>query len=208
MNLKSKYFDSIRVKPSEDRTLREEHKCCEWVGCSEKAEHPAPKGRGRDGQYFLFCLNHVREYNKSYNYFNGMSDEDVANFQLDALTGHRPTWSLGVNSKAQKGPQEAGDRPSGYRAGFRVNDRFGFFEDKDQEEEKEKPRRRPIRNMERKSLNALNLDDAATAEDIKSRFKDLVKKYHPDLNGGDSSASDRLRDIIQAYNYLKKAGLC
>ena len=69
MNLNSKYFDSIRVKPDEDRRLREKHPPCGWKGCSEPALYPAPKGRGKEGQYLLFCLDHVRQYNKSYNYF-------------------------------------------------------------------------------------------------------------------------------------------
>lgn len=211
MKLNSKYFDTIRVKPDEDRTRRQDQPTCQWAGCCEPAEYPAPKGRGRDGQYFHFCLDHVREYNKSYNYFNGMSDEDVANFQLDALTGHRPTWSLGVNSKASKGNFNADDRPNGFQAGFKVNDPFGLFgktEQKPEAEAEPEERRRPIRNMERKCLRALGVDDTATANEIKSRFKDMVKRHHPDLNGGDTSSVDRLRDIIQAYNYLKQAGLC
>ena len=54
-------------------------------------------GRLREGQYFCFCLDHVREYNATYNYFNGMSDEAVLRYQKDALTGHRPTWKMGAN---------------------------------------------------------------------------------------------------------------
>lgn len=209
MNLNSKYFDSIRVKPDEDRTQQEEHPTCEWAGCGEKAAYPAPKGRGRDGQYFHFCLEHVREYNKSYNYFNGMSDEDVASYQLDSLTGHRPTWSVGANPAQDKKTQEAQDRPNGFQSGFGVNDPFGFFaKTTDKEPPEPEKKRRPIRNMERKCLTSLGLDETANADDVKSRFKELVKRYHPDLNGGDNSATDRLRDIIQAYNYLKQAGLC
>ena len=67
---------------------------------------------------------------------------------------------------------------------------------------------KPIRNVERKCLRALDLDVAATAEDIKARFKLLVKRHHPDHNGGDRRSEDQLREVIQAYNYLKEAGLC
>jgi DnaJ-class molecular chaperone len=61
--------------------------------------------------------------------------------------------------------------------------------------------------VERKSLDALNHGEDATREEIKTRFKELVKRHHPDANGGDNRSEDRLRDIIQAYNHLKQAGL-
>ena len=54
-------------------------------------------GRGQEGNFFLFCIEHVREYNKSYNYFTGMTDDAVAKYHKDSLTGHRPTWKMGVN---------------------------------------------------------------------------------------------------------------
>jgi DnaJ-class molecular chaperone len=61
--------------------------------------------------------------------------------------------------------------------------------------------------LERKALETLGLPQAATKEEIKSRFKELVKRHHPDTNGGHRGSEDRLREIIQAYNYLKQAGL-
>jgi DnaJ-class molecular chaperone len=64
-----------------------------------------------------------------------------------------------------------------------------------------------LKPLERKSLQALNLPAESTREEIKSRFKELVKVYHPDANGGDARSGDKLREIIQAYNYLKQAGL-
>ena len=64
-----------------------------------------------------------------------------------------------------------------------------------------------MRPLERKSLEALNLTAAATKAEIKTRFKELVKLHHPDANGGDNRSEDKLREIIQAYNYLKQAGL-
>lgn len=207
MNLNSKYFDSIRVKPEEDRTLKQDAPLCEWVGCDQEAKHPAPRGRGRDGEYFHFCIGHVRQYNKSYNYFNGMSDEDIATYQLDSLTGHRPTWSVGSNPDGKSAPNEVQDRPPGYGPEITTDDPFGLFAEK-KKKPKAKPRRRTIHNMERKSLDALSLDETASGTEIKMRFKDLVKLHHPDLNGGDHSSVDKLRDVIQAHSYLKKAGLC
>ena len=78
MKLDSKFFDRLRVKPDAARLVRDACPSCEWQGCSEPGLYPAPKGRGQEGKYHRFCLEHVREYNKSYNYFAGMPDEDVA----------------------------------------------------------------------------------------------------------------------------------
>jgi DnaJ-class molecular chaperone len=63
-----------------------------------------------------------------------------------------------------------------------------------------------IHNAERRALDALGLESGATAAEIKLRFKMLVKRHHPDSNGGDRSTEDRLREIIQAYKYLKSVG--
>ena len=72
-----------------------------------KGSHRAPKGRGNEREYFNFCLNHVRAYNQSYNFFQGMNADAVARYQKDALTGHRPTWKMGANGTKGKG--KAGD---------------------------------------------------------------------------------------------------
>ena len=68
-------------------------------------------------------------------------------------------------------------------------------------------RRAVLRKAERKCLRQLNLEDTATKAEIKARFKDLVKRHHPDRNGGDRRSEDKLREVIQAYNYLRQAGL-
>jgi DnaJ-domain-containing protein 1 len=67
---------------------------------------------------------------------------------------------------------------------------------------------RTVRNAERKALNELGLDESADKVEIKARFKVLVKRHHPDANGGDRGSEDKLREIIQAYNYLKSTGAC
>jgi hypothetical protein len=102
MKLNSKYFDSIRLgtKRAREEEARTGGPRCQRKGCDQPATHRAPKGRGRDGEYFAFCVDHVREYNATYNYFDGMSDREVADFQKDALTGHRPTWKMAANSWA------------------------------------------------------------------------------------------------------------
>ena len=204
MKLDSKYFDSIRVKNGSAPPKRESVPTCQWQGCGEPGHHRAPMGRGRDGAYFRFCLNHVQQYNKTYNYFDGMSEADVEAFQKSAATGHRPTWTVGG-----KGSGREQQFAEGMQHGRRTADPFGFFNGTSAGPrpgiDPDKP---TVGNMTRKSLLALNLEPGADKTEIKTRFKELVKRHHPDANGGDRSSEDRLREIIQAYNYLKSAGLC
>lgn len=197
MKLDSKIFDSIRVKPDQDRLLRDSHPQCQWVGCADAGTHKAPKGRGHDGEYHRFCLEHVRQYNKSYNYFDGMDDDAVIDYQKSAMTGHRPTWR--VNGKKQDGTDAGSPFADGY------SDPFGFFSDMDIANEKP---RRTVRNAERRALATLSLDETATAEEVKAQYKMLVKRHHPDANGGRRESEDKLREVIQAYDYLRSVGFC
>jgi curved DNA-binding protein CbpA len=200
MKLDSKYFDRIRVKPNAEELLRSRSPRCAEPGCNKPGAYLAPQGRGREGKFFHFCLDHVREYNRSYNYFNGMSDADVARYQAQTVTGHRPTWSMGVNGKAKS---TFGAFADGFQDPFSLfSCHFGARRGQ------EEVWRRPVHNAQRKSLAALNLDETASAAEIKTRYKALVKRHHPDANGGDRSTENRLREIIQAYTYLKSAGFC
>ena len=116
MKLNSPLFDKIRVKPDKDRTVRKELPGCEWPGCGNGATHRAPKGRGRENEYLRFCLNHVREYNHSYNFFKDMPADAVADYQKDAQTGHRPTWKMGaMGGDRRKARLEQGEGPDGER---------------------------------------------------------------------------------------------
>lgn len=204
----SKFFDSIRVKPrktaAKQPRVRTEVVACEWPGCASTGAHRAPKGRGHERDYWHFCLNHVREYNQSYNYFEGMNADAVARYQKDALTGHRPTWKMGANS----GPKGKGgaDDP-GLDGAF---DPFAMFNEMNGRNKwrpgpdtAAKPETRKIFNAERKALQVMGLGADATLEAVKAKYKLLVKQHHPDANGGDRSTEDRLIEIIKAYNYLK-----
>jgi hypothetical protein len=205
MHLDSKYFDRIRIKPAGPTVDQATSPPCEWADCGRPGGYRAPMGRLREGQYHNFCLEHVREYNKSYNYFAGMADDDVASYQRSSSTGHRPTWTMGVD----RGP---GSRPNGdprraWSAAF--SDPYGVFGGGNARPGPERePARRPLRNLERRSFDVLDLDGGESGAEIKTRYKDLVKRLHPDANGGDRSFEDRLRQIIQAYHYLRAAGFC
>ena len=206
MKLDSKFFDRLRVKPDQNRILRDSCPACEWRGCKEPGLYPAPKGRGQEGQYHRFCLDHVRQYNKGYNYFSGLPDEEVVKHQKDDTTGHRPTWFIGVNSWSRQRGRRTGARSGGFAHRFTAYDSFGLFADRATKAGTEAPER-PLKRLERKCLRQLNLEDTATKADIKTRFKELVKRLHPDHNKGDRASEDKLREVIQAYNYLRQAGL-
>jgi hypothetical protein len=210
MNSDSPLFDRIRVKPDQDRRLRAELPACDWPACSGPATHRAPKGRDHANEYWQFCLEHVREYNNSYNFFAGMSDDAVAKYQKDALTGHRPTWKMG-----SIGGKRARRATRDFRDGFPGDDPFSLLGENGTRptgpgagHAKTAPEGRKIFNAQRRALETLGLEDDASRADIKSKFKTLVKRHHPDANGGDRGSEARLREIIQAYNYLKSAGFC
>jgi curved DNA-binding protein CbpA len=203
MSVYSKYFEKIRVRRDPQAELKSHAPICQWDGCAEAGTHRAPVGRMKEGEYFRFCFAHVREYNKGYNYFSGLADTDIARFQKEALTGHRPTWTMGANGDARSSPDLAQKRSG--RAGYytRVRDPFGMFGGRP-----DVPRERKAKPLEAKALETLGLDVKATGAAIKSRYKELVKRHHPDANGGDRGSEDRFRDVLQAYRVLKQAGLC
>jgi hypothetical protein len=198
MDLNSPLFDRIRVKQQARREEPSARKVvCDFPNCENTGEFRAPMGRLREGQYFCFCLDHVREYNATYNYFAGMTDDAVSRWMKDDSIGHRPTWAMGVNRAGKPFREDATS----------VRDPLGMFG--------ERARRRAAAAQSRpsygiaamKALTALDLDDTADAATIKARYKELVKRLHPDANGGDRSSEDKLREIIRAYNYLRSAKL-
>jgi hypothetical protein len=198
MDLNSPLFDRVRIRSDEDGLRARLAPRCQHPGCQAAGEYRAPLGREREGQYVLMCLPHVQAYNKSYNYFQGMTDEAVQNFQKDALTGHRPTWTIGVGAR--------GAGPAAPDAGV-SGDPFGLFNRaqrrKAAAEERAKAR---FGRLALKALDTLHLDETATPEVIRAKYKSWVKRLHPDANGGDRSREDKLREIINAYNTLKAAG--
>lgn len=212
MKLDSPWFDRIRVSRGEERPEPDSTRC-EHPGCRAEGLYRAPKGRGRENEYWRFCMEHVRSYNQSYNFFQGMSDEDLKAYAKDAHVGHRPTWAMGRNGSAT--PEERvktkTERPRGKRrawaSDFEFNDAFHILGE-DGQPRSNAPPRRELKNVERTSLEALNLSASASRDEIKARYKELVKRLHPDANGGDRGTEDKLREIIQAYNHLRSAGFC
>jgi len=201
----SKFFDSIRVKPTrakQEAKPRETVVNCEWPDCRNKGAHRAPKGRENAREYWHFCLDHVREYNQSYNFFSGMNAEAVARYQKDALTGHRPTWKMGANGGVKQGAKDA-DLDGAFDPFSMFSEINGRANWRRGPEAQARTETRKVMNAERKALQVMGLGPDATLADVKIKYKALVKQHHPDANGGDRSTEDRLIEIIKAYNYLK-----
>jgi hypothetical protein len=209
MTTNSPLFDRIRVKPDRDRRLDADLPGCQWPGCGAPATHRAPKGRLRASEYWRFCLEHVREYNNSYNFFAGMSDDAIAKYQKEDITGHLPTWkmgSIGGVGRRREGRRSSADFRASAWAAEDPFDLFGLGTSRPHARSAGEDRR--IFNAQRRALDLLGLEADAKRADIKAKFKVLVKRHHPDANGGDRACEERLREIIQAYNYLKSAGFC
>jgi curved DNA-binding protein CbpA len=204
MNLNSPLFDRIRTRRKAEEASSVPKAGCQHPGCAAAGEYRAPKGRDREGEYFKFCLDHVKEYNASYNYFAGMSDDAVAKYQKESVIGHRPTWGMGVNSAAAKAAAAGATSDHGVYEDPLGLFRAGGFAGRAAPEPE---RRRGVGPVAKRALDTLDLDENADAVAIKTKFKILVKRFHPDMNGGDRTTEDRLREIIDAYNTLKASGL-
>lgn len=166
---------------------------CDHPDCAEEGTHRAPRARDRLEDYLWLCLDHVRDYNRLWDYYAGMSETEIEAQRRADATWRRPTWPLGAG--------RLGRDPN-------VADPFGVFETDSPGRrapgaEKPAPRRR-MTDAEQ-ALAVLDLAPPATRETIKRRYKSLVKALHPDANGGDKHAEDRLKSINQAYAVLTKA---
>lgn len=173
-------------------------------GCMEKGEHKAPKHRGLN-EYYYFCIDHVRDYNKAWNYFSGMSDAEVHEHMLKSLHGFRPTWKYGVNGDASEALRDKiwqsyhftdEERPKD-----RTQDQSGNYSSYSQRKAQELSAFSP----EFQALAIMGLAPPVTPLEIKTRYKELAKKHHPDLNDGCNKSEELLKQINMAYTILKAA---
>jgi len=201
----SDIFDKIRIKPRGAKKKEEEARIagqCAWEGCEKPGPHKAPMGRNREGQYINMCIDHVRQYNKNFNYFSGLSDDEIAKFQKENITGNRPTKPMSGRRPGQPVDESTLRATPGWHA--KIQSRY--TPDGKRIPSTGGPRK--LKRLEEKALRDLGLPSTASSEHITKKYKALVKENHPDANGGDRSSEDRLRQIIQAYKQLKRAGLC
>ena len=168
---------------------------CAWQGCCNAGEYRAPKDR-RLTDYFVFCLEHVRAYNAKWDFHAGLTATEVEADIRHASTWERPTWKLGTLG-------------AGYR-GRRVRDPFGFAAgtafDPDREAADSYTHGHSSTSplaARNSALKVMSLTSPFTLEGLKRRYKALVKKHHPDANGGSAEAETRMKIINQAYQTLR-----
>ena len=124
MKLDSPIFDRIRVKPERKPRRRRRIAAANGRAVPALASIARQRGAATKGQYFHYCREHVRMYNQQYNYFRGMSDEEIASFQQSAMTGHRPTWNIGTGKNGNGGKRRTG---AAFAYAFDVSDPLGVF---------------------------------------------------------------------------------
>ncbi len=171
---------------------KENTQLCDHVNCDKKAEHRAPKSRDNLREYFWFCLEHVREYNRSWNYFEDMSEDQISTYRHNSATWHRPTWDLGTKSKNPE---------------FSVKEPYGLFNEETTSETNQSNIKRTTTTAPvAKALNVMSLKTTASPTEVKNRYKELAKKFHPDLNSGSKDAEERLKRVNEAYSLLVSSG--
>ena len=186
----------IILKPNSaeyaDENAKPQVRGCEMPGCAAMAEFKAPKHRALN-EYYNFCLDHVREYNKAWNFFDGMAAHEVEEHIYKSHYGDRPTWKYGVEGDfAEDLRAKAWQFASGEDEAPRDNQRASSFgADKN--------------SAEFEALAIMGLAPPVTLEAIKARYKELAKKHHPDLNQGDQKSEELLKRINMSYTILKLA---
>jgi hypothetical protein len=172
---------------------------CDWPGCPEAGEFRAPGPRGPSfdgpGDYRWFCLDHVRAFNAGYDYFEGMSAEEIFRAQSPIHGWERETRAFSPTAGIDTAPRWADFADPLEAIAARARARRPA----------ERKDGRIVSPEERKALDVLGLPIDADRRALRQRYSDLVHEYHPDRNGGDRSFEARLRAVIDAYQLLRKA---
>lgn len=205
-------FVDIRVRPpkpeeeaakNDVNALKPGEKPCDHPGCRLAGATKAPKSRDMLNEHYWFCTAHAAEYNRHWDFFAGMNESQIRAHQARTAGGDRPTWAFGAsrNSREAMAAKAARDRE--------FNDPFGLFAAARRRAEQAAANvpERKLGKLERNALADLDLDITAQAEAIRVRYIELVKRCHPDTNGGDRSAEHKLTRVIKAYATLRKAKL-
>jgi hypothetical protein len=164
---------------------------CAKPGCTEDGLYKAPRSSHDVRDYIWFCLDHVREYNKSWNYFEGMDEIAMEDAIRRSTTWERPSWKFGTSAKSPDG--------TAWKAQF--DDPFGVMGDGSQQRASSQPQ---LSTDQRKAWSIFGLSPCMDQDKVKKRYKELAKTHHPDANGGSREAEDRLKTINWAYSILKK----
>lgn len=158
---------------------------CDHPGCEKEGEFPAPKSRAQLRDFYYFCLDHVREYNKQWDFFKGYSEQQIYDQMRRDVAWERPTWEANVPLK--------------------LEERLHAFIRRWTNDTKEyKKATQKVLSPEAQALQTLGLPPDADIKMIKTRYRELVKRYHPDKNPNDPKATERFKIIAEAYTLLQK----
>jgi len=163
---------------------------CEMPSCPKPAEHRAPKDRDLK-EYYAFCLEHVQEYNKAWDYFSGMSRPEIEDHFVRSQFGDRPTWRYDSFSQFEESLRE------------KVWRTYEPEEDPAEKEQKNRTRFVDTNSPEYEAMLIMGLEPPLDLNMIKARYKELAKQYHPDLNKNDKASEELLKSINMAYTILK-----
>ena len=158
---------------------------CAANDCAQEGLYPAPRSRSALRDYLWFCLDHVRAYNKSWNYYEGLNGAALEAEIRRATTWERPSWKFATGQLSQD----------------TFEDPLGLFEFENRDAAK--PGRR-LSPEERAAWDTLQLAPVNDFDIVKKQYKRLVVQNHPDKNGGDAEAEERLKEINLAYSLIRK----
>ena len=162
---------------------------CDWKNCSEIANYKAPIEKDNSKKYRMLCLNHIKEFNKNWNYFSGMNNDQIYEFIKSDMTWHKPTQSFSSSDNffkiLWKNTLNDETIKTKFEDKFFNKNQFNF------------------NHSDVKAFSILGLSVGLKWEKIQKKFKKLVKKFHPDMNLGNKKYEDKLKVITLAYTQLK-----
>jgi len=163
---------------------------CDWNNCSNIGQYRAPIERDNSKKYRLLCLKHIKEFNKNWNYFEKMNDAEILEFIKSDMTWHKPTQNFSAQDNF-----------------FKILWNNALKEDLNKngiDKNYAKIAQLNFSNKDLKAFDILGLDVTINWENIRSKFKKLVKKFHPDMNSGNRKFEEKLKIITLAYTQLKR----
>jgi len=181
---------------------------CEWPGCEARGLYRAPRSPERLTEYRWFCLDHVRRYNASWNFFADCDEDDLAAALSRATVWERPTWRLGGGPQGPQGLHPHAEGNAWARWGF--SDPFEVLGEnatiaRAETAEAERPRRR-LSRREQQALDTLGVPHQVEARaEVRAAYRSLVKELHPDMNGGENPDPERLARVLKAWDLLRRS---
>jgi hypothetical protein len=165
---------------------------CAVPGCAAPGEFKAPLQPANfdgPGAWRFLCLDHVREHNAKYNFFDGMSPEEIQEAQSPLAGWERTSRTFAANGADP--PPRWSDFADPLDA---IATRFGRVRETSR-----------FNKAERQALSVLGLGEDADRHSLRQTYSTLVRRYHPDKNGGDRAHEARLAAVIEAYQLLRKS---